>query len=254
VGEAVVVEERGAVLVITINRPGARNAVSREVSVGIAAAMDALESSDRLHVAVLTGAGGTFCAGMDLKAFSRGELVSLPGRGFAGFIEVPPSKPLIAAVEGYALAGGCEIALACDLIVASETAKFGLSEVKRGLIAAGGGLLRLPERLPYHVAMELALTGEMFTAERAHHFGMVNYLTAEGAALDRAVTLGQAVAKNGPLAVVASKQLIIRRRDWSTEDEFEQQRAITAPILASNDAREGARAFVEKRPPVWSGT
>ncbi|MCW2495136.1 crotonase/enoyl-CoA hydratase family protein [Jatrophihabitans sp.] len=251
---AVQTEDRDGVLVITIDRPEARNAVNRAVSEGVAAAMDLLDSSEHLRVAVITGAGNTFCAGMDLKSFSRGETVSLPGRGFAGFVTTPPSKPLIAAVEGYALGGGCEIALACDLIVASVGANFGLTEVKRGLIAAGGGLLRLPERLPYSVAMELALTGDLLTATRAHQFGMVNRLTEDGGALDAAVSLARSISNNGPLAVSATKRLLKQRRDWSTETEFEEQQAITAPVFASNDAREGALAFVEKRPAVWTAT
>ena len=171
--EAVLTEKRGRILIITINRPEAKNSVNAAVSHALAAAMDALDEDPGLSVGVLTGAGGTFCAGMDLKAFARGENVAVKGRGL-GFTERPPAKPLIAAVEGYALAGGTELALATDLIVAARNSAFGIPEVKRGLVAAGGGLLRLPQRIPYAIAMELALTGENLPAERAHELGLVN--------------------------------------------------------------------------------
>ncbi len=238
---------------ITINRPKARNAVNRAVAEQIAAAIDTLESDDSLRVGILTGAGGTFCAGMDLKAFVQGEVPMVEGRGFAGLTEDPPRKPLIAAVEGYALAGGCELALACDLIVASEGAKFGLPEVKRGLCAAAGGLLRLPRQLPYRVALELALTGDMFPAERAMHFGLINRLVADGQAMDTATELARTIVANAPLAVAASKAVVRGSQDWSTTEMFERQRELTDPIRSSEDAREGATAFAEKRAPVWRG-
>ena len=249
----VLTEVEDGVLIVTINRPDAKNAMTRAAAEGIAAAMDRLDSEDDLRVGILTGAGGTFCAGMDLKGFLQGKRPSLPGRGFLGLTQQPPRKPLIAAVEGYALAGGFETVLACDLIVAARTAKFGLPEVKRGLAAAAGGLLRLPRRLPYHVAMEAILTGEMFSAERAQAHGLVNRLVEPGQALDAALELAQAVAANGPLALIASKRVAQESADWSQAEMFERQAAITAPVFASQDAREGAAAFAEKRAPVWKG-
>jgi enoyl-CoA hydratase len=171
------VESDGDVLVITIDRPEARNAVNLTVAEGIAAALDRLDSDAELRVGILTGAGGTFCAGMDLKAFVAGERPYVAERGFAGIVQGPPRKPIIAAVEGWALAGGFEIALACDLIVAARDARFGIPEVKRGLVAAGGALIRLPRRIPYHVAMELALTGDPVGAERAYELGIASRLT-----------------------------------------------------------------------------
>ncbi|NKY31948.1 crotonase/enoyl-CoA hydratase family protein [Nocardia speluncae] len=251
--EEVLVDAQDGILVITLNRPAARNAVNLAVSEAVAAAMTELDSSPDLTVAVLTGAGGTFCAGMDLKAFLRGESPVIPGRGFLGLVEAPPEKPLIAAVEGYALAGGCEAVLAADLVVASRTAKFGIPEVKRGLAAAAGGLMRLPRRIPPAVALELALTGELFDAERAFALGLVNRLADEGQALEAALDLARSIAANGPLAVRASKKVIRESADWSQDEMFEQQRAITGPVFASADAQEGARAFAEKRPPRWRG-
>jgi len=176
---AVSVEVDGGVAVITINRPQARNAVNEAVASGVAAAIDELDPRPDVVAMVLTGAGGTFCAGMDLKAFLAGEKPSIPGRGFAGIVEQPPAKPLIAAVEGYAIAGGFEIALACDMIVAADNAAFGLPEVKRGLVAAGGGLMRLPQRVPYHVAMEWALSGDLIPAQRAYDVSLVNRLAEQ---------------------------------------------------------------------------
>lgn len=250
-GAAVKTEEHDGVLVITIDRPEARNAVNGDVAEGIAAAVDALDSRDDLRVGVLTGSGGTFCAGMDLKAFLRGERPVLPGRGFAGLVERPPAAPLIAAVEGYALAGGFELALACDMIVASDTAKFGLPEVKRGLVAAAGGLFRLPDRIPYHLAMEFTLTGQMVPAERAHAVGLVSRIAPEGRALDAALELAREIAANAPLAVAASKRIIAESRDWPREESFQRQAPIAAEVRSSQDAQEGARAFTEKRAPRW---
>lgn len=241
------------VAVVTIDRPDARNAVDPAVAEGIAAAVDRLDADRDLSVGVLTGAGGTFCAGLDLKAFLRGESPSLEGRGFAGITERPPRKPLIAAVEGYALAGGFEVALACDLIVAADDARFGLPEVKRGLVAAAGGLLRLPRRIPYHLAMELALTGDPVTASRAYEMGLVNRVVAAGEALDAAVRFAAAVAGNGPLALTASKEILAGALDRTEADAFAWQREIGDPVFRSADAREGAQAFAEKRAPVWRG-
>jgi enoyl-CoA hydratase len=251
--EVVQVEQRGRILIITINRPKARNAVNAAVSRGLADAMDRLDGDDSLSVGILTGAGGSFSAGMDLKAFARGENVVVEGRGM-GFTERPPVKPLIAAVEGYCLAGGCELALATDLIVASKDSAFGIPEVKRGLVAGGGGLLRLPQRIPYAIAMELALTGENLTAERAHALGLVNELAEPGAALDAAIGLAERISANGPLAVAATKRIVVEARGWSPEEMWKKQGKILAPVFMSNDAREGAVAFAEKRPPKWTGT
>ncbi|MEJ5031855.1 crotonase/enoyl-CoA hydratase family protein [Comamonas sp. MYb69] len=247
------VETRGPVLIMQLNRPQARNAATLEMAEAMASALDALDSQPELRVGIITGAGGSFCAGMDLKGFLQGKRPSLPGRGFCGLTMRPPAKPLIAAVEGYALAGGFEVALACDLIVAAHDAKFGLPEVKRGLAASAGGLLRLPKRLPYHVAMECILTGDMFGAERFAQLGLVNRLTEPGGALDAALALAQTIAANGPLAVAASKQVASQSGGWPLAEMFDRQAVITAPVFSSQDAREGAAAFAEKRPPAWKG-
>lgn len=246
-------EVHGNVLVMTVNRPEARNAMDRATSVALAAALDELDARDDLRLGIVTGAGGTFCSGMDLKGFLRGERPSVEGRGFAGLTERPPRKVLIAAVEGYALAGGFEMVLACDLIVASRAAKFGLPEVKRGLVASAGGLMRLPRRIPFHLAMEHALTGEMLDAERAHAHGLVNRLVEPGQALAAALQLAASVAANGPLAVATSKRIVSESADWSQSEMFERQKPIAAPVFTSADAREGSAAFAEKRAPNWTG-
>ena len=251
--ESVRTEFGDGIAVITIDRPEARNAVDAAVAEGIAAAVDEFESRADLVIGILTGAGGTFCAGMDLKAFTRGERPAVPGRGFGGLTERPPQKPLIAAVEGWALAGGCELALSADLVVASREAKFGLPEVKRGLVAAAGGLLRLPKALPYQLAMEVALTGDPLTAEQAHAHGLINTLTEPGGALDGAKELAARVAANGTLAVRATKQLVAGALRWTDAEAFAAQAELVAPVFASADAQEGARAFAEKRAPVWRG-
>src|SRR5580658_2648273 len=207
--DAVLTERDGGIAVITINRPEARNAVNGEVARGIAAAVDEFDGDRDVRVIILTGAGGTFSAGMDLKGFLAGDSPVVEGRGFAGITQRPPAKPAIAAVEGYALAGGFEIALSCDLIVASETAKFGLPEVRRGLAAAAGGLLRLPRRVPYHLAMEIALTGEHFSAERLHQAGLISRLVGAGQALAGARELAATVAQGAPLALAATKRVIV---------------------------------------------
>ncbi|MBO9524111.1 MAG: crotonase/enoyl-CoA hydratase family protein [Nocardioidaceae bacterium] len=241
------------VAVITIDRPDARNAVNLEVAHGIAAAVDELEESDDLSVAILTGAGGTFSAGLDLKAFTRGEIPVLPGRGFGGLTDRPPAKPLIAAVEGWALAGGCELALTADLIVAARDARFGIPEVRRGLVAGSGGLLRLPKVLPYHLAMELALTGEPLAAETAYRHGMVNVLTEPGEALAGARALAARIAGHGPLAVRTSKQIVALAVGHTDAEAMAAQQPLVDRVVGSADALEGARAFAEKRPPVWTG-
>jgi enoyl-CoA hydratase len=249
--DPVLTERRDGVLLITLNRPQARNAVNSALAHGVAAALDELDSDDELKVGVLTGAGGSFCAGMDLKAFVAGESPQVEGRGFAGIAQRAARKPLIAAIEGYALAGGLEVALSCDVIVAASDARLGIPEAKRGLIAAAGALIRLPRRIPYHLAMELALTGDPIGAERAHAVGLVNRLAEPGAAVDAALELAATIARNGPLAVDASKQIVSSAQDWTEEQAWQEQAELVGKIFVSEDAREGATAFAEKRDPVW---
>lgn len=251
--QTVQLRREGAVLVITIDRTAVRNAIDRVTSEALARAVDELDTDPALVIGVLTGAGGHFCTGMDLKAFLRGERVELPGRGLAGMVQTPPRKPLIAAVEGYALAGGCEIALACDLIVAAESAQFGIPEVKRGLIAGSGGLLRLPRRIPPQIAMELALTGDLMSAQDARHWGLVNRLVPAGQALKAAMDLATRIATNGPFAVRTTKQVVSESPTWPADEVWARQNALLEQVIASDDAREGATAFAEKRPARWSG-
>jgi enoyl-CoA hydratase len=249
----VLTEVRDRVLVVTINRPDQRNAVNAAVAAGIAHALDRLDADDGLVLGILTGAGKGFCAGMDLKAFVTGERPWYEDRGFAGITRRAADKPLIAAVEGFAVAGGLEVALACDLIVAARGAKLGVPEVKRSLVAAGGGLLRLPRLLPRAVAMEMALTGDPILAERAHELGMVNRLTDPGEALAGALELAAAITPNAPLGIIGSKRILNESLDWPDAEFFDRQETISGPIFDSADAREGATAFAEKRAPVWQG-
>jgi enoyl-CoA hydratase len=249
----VLVEVDDGVAVITINRPRARNAVNGAVARGIAAALDELEERKDVAAYVLTGAGGTFSSGMDLKGFMTGDFPVLAGRGFGGIVEAPPKKPIIAAIEGYALAGGCELALACDIIVASEEAKFGLPEPKRGLVAGAGGVMRLPQRIPYHIAMEIALTGDHFPASRLYELGLVNHVTPAGGALAKALELAKKIAGNAPLALAATKRVMVESADWSRDEMFKKQGEIINPVFGSKDAMEGAAAFAEKRAPQWKG-
>lgn len=248
----VLTEVEDGVLIVTINRPDAKNAMTRAAAEGIAAAMDRLDAEDDLRVGILTGAGGTFCSGMDLKGFLRGERPTVEGRGFGGVVEAPPKKPLIAAVEGYALAGGLELMIACDLVVANANAKFGIPEVKRGLVAAAGGVMMLPDQIPQRIAMELALTGDFIDANRAFQLGLINEVT-EGSALDGAKALAARIAANGPLAVRVSKQIIKESRGWPMQERYARQAELIAPVFVSADAREGAAAFAEKRKPNWTG-
>lgn len=251
--DEVLVEHTEGMVIITINRPAQKNAVNRAVSYGVCEALDEMDHRSDLRIGILTGAGGTFCAGMDLKAFLRGEVTRVKGRGIMGLAMTPPRKPLIAAVEGYALAGGFESVLACDLVVAARDAKFGLPEVKRGLAAAAGGLMRLPRLIPQRIAMEAALTGDMIGAERLYQYGLINVLVEPGQALEEAKKLARRIMINAPLAVAASKQVIIEQRDWSIDEMFARQESITGHLLKSVDAREGASAFAEKRLPQWRG-
>jgi enoyl-CoA hydratase len=250
--DSLIVERRESVLVMTMNRPGVRNALDADISRRIAAAMDELDGDPELRVGVLTGAEGVFSSGMDLKAFGEGQVPVVEGRGLAGFAETPPAKPLIAAIEGYALAGGFEVALACDLAVAGRDARFGLPEVRRGLIASGGGLIHLPRRIPYALAAELALTGAMIEAPRALELGLLNRVVDSGGALAAAIELAGEIATNAPLATQATKQILRFAAEEGEAASWHRQVAVREKISASADAQEGALAFVEKREPVWS--
>jgi enoyl-CoA hydratase len=251
--DEVLVDIADGIMIVTLNRPEARNAANKALAEGVSAAMDELESNDEVRVAILTGAGGTFCSGMDLKAFVSGETPSIEGRGFAGLTEYTPSKPLIAAVEGYALAGGLELAISCDLIVTADNAKFGIPEVKRGLAAAAGGLMKLPKQIPPRLAMELALTGDFISAQRACEVGLVNEVVPAGTALEAAKALAARIVANGPLAVAVSKKVVLESADWSASEMWDKQAALVMPVFTSEDAIEGSVAFAEKRAPNWKG-
>lgn len=250
--DELLVREEDGILIMTINRPEAKNAMTKACSEAIAAALDRLDGEDHLRVGILTGAGGTFCSGMDLKGFLRGETPSVKGRGFGGLTEKKPAKPLIAAVEGYALAGGLELMIACDMVVAKSSAKFGIPEAKRGLVAAAGGLMVLPDLIPHKIAMELALTGEFIDAARAYELGMINRVT-DGDALEAALELAGTINANGPLAVKVSKQIIEESRGWALDERYAEQGKLMPQIFMSEDAREGSAAFAEKRAPNWKG-
>ncbi|MFG1877882.1 crotonase/enoyl-CoA hydratase family protein [Sphaerisporangium sp. NPDC049003] len=251
--DEVLVEVEGGIAVITINRPQARNAINGNVARAVVAALDELEERKDVSAYVLTGAGGTFSAGMDLKGFLTGDFPLVEGRGFGGLTERPPKKPIVAAVEGYALAGGFELVLACDIVVASEEAKFGLPEPKRGLIAGAGGVMRLPRRIPYHIAMEIALTGDHYPASRLYELGLVNRVTPAGEALATAKEIAAKIAANAPLALLATKRILVESADWSRDEMFARQQEIINPVFGSKDAMEGAAAFAEKRAPNWAG-
>lgn len=247
------VERRGAILIIAINRPERRNAVNRAVSLAMVDALDELAADPTLQVAIITGSGGTFCSGMDLKAFVDGERPEIEERGFAGICECIVEKPVIAAVEGYALAGGFELALACDLIVAADNATFGLPEAARGLVAGSGGLLRLGRRIPPGIALEFALTAAPIPADVAQQWGLVNRLVPAGTALDAAIALAEQIAANAPLSIAMSKRLMRESRLWSEDEMFDRQRPLSESVINSEDAKEGAQAFAEKRAPQWRG-
>jgi enoyl-CoA hydratase len=245
----IVTETHGRVRLITLNRPEAKNAVNSALGQALVAAIQELDGDDGLTAGVLTGAGGGFSAGMDLKAFAKEG----PPKGFNEFLQNGSQKPLIAAVEGFALAGGLEIALTCDLIVAAKGVKLGIPEVNKGLFAAGGGLFRLPNRIPYGVAMEMALTSDPITAEEGRELGLVTRLAEPGKAAEVALELAERIAKNAPLAVAASKQIIRQTRGLTEEESWALQGPILGKVFTSEDAKEGPRAFAEKREPRWTG-
>ena len=258
--DPVLVERDGHVLVITLNRPEARNAVNGPLTLAVGTALDGAEKDGAIRAVVLTGSGDVaFCAGVDLKALSRGETLNPPGTeqwGFAGVVNHPISKPVIAAVNGAALGGGTELVLAADLAVAADTATFGTPEVCRGLIAAAGGLVRLPEQLPRKIAMQLILTGEPIDATTALRWGLVNAVVPADAVRATALELADTIARNAPLAVQASKRVAQGIRDGSIAAEEDAWAASNHEILAligTEDAIEGPTAFAEKRQPVWKG-
>jgi enoyl-CoA hydratase len=248
--DAILTERRGRVLIITMNRPEAKNAINGDLSNGLWAAIQELNTDPALTAAVLTGSGGAFCSGMDLKAFAKGEDIG----PLTTFLQNGADKPLIGAIEGFALAGGLEVALACDLLVAAEGARLGIPEVKVGLFAAGAGVIRLPSRVGYGKAMEMAITGDPISAEDGLQFGLIARLAAPGTAVDVAIELAERVAKNAPLAVAASKKMIRATQGSSEEELWELQGTLVGPVFTSNDAKEGPAAFAEKRDPNWSGT
>ncbi len=248
--DEVLTERRGRVLVITLNRPDQMNSINTALAQALVAAIEELDSDPALSLGVLTGAGRGFSAGMDLKAFAKEG----PPQGFQRFIEHGSGKPLVAAIEGFCLAGGLEMALVCDLLVAADNVRFGIPEVGVGLFAGGGALLRLPRRVPYGVAMEMALTGDPISAAKALELGLVSRLTEKGGALDGALELAERIAKNAPLSLKATKA-VLREMQGHTEGEFwKMQASHIKSVFTSDDAKEGPRAFAEKRPPVWSGS
>jgi enoyl-CoA hydratase len=251
--DVLLVERAGGVLVMTLNRPEARNAINRELSLAVAGALDELDASDDLHAGIITGAGGTFSSGMDLRAYATGESIEVEGRGVAGLTRTPPDKPLIAAIEGFALAGGFEMALSCDLLVAADDVVLGLPEVRRGLIAGSGGLLRLSRRMPYALAAEYGLTGRRFGAAEAARWGVVNRVVPTGTTLATALELAAEIGESSPYALAATKTVLRAATELSDAEAWRVQDETLDRVFASEDSREGARAFVEKRPPVWSG-
>ena len=248
-------EIRGRVGVLKINRPEKKNAVNGDVARGMEAALDQLEENPEVWLGVLTAEGNVFCAGADLKAINEGKAGDLQTErgGFGGLVARTRTKPLIAAVDGPALAGGTEIVLACDMVVASTAASFGIPEVKRSLVAAAGGLFRLPRMLPRNIALELGLTGDPITAERAYQFGMVNELCEPGTALDTALAFAARIAANAPLAVRETLRLMLELRDADDETAFKASGAAMIGLASTEDFWEGPKAFLEKRDPQWQG-
>ncbi|WFU31356.1 crotonase/enoyl-CoA hydratase family protein [Bradyrhizobium brasilense] len=251
VSKRILTERRGPMLIVTFNRPEVKNAVDFESSKAMESAMDILDREDELFVGIITGAGGNFSAGADLKEAAKRSPFPQLARGGFGIMKRPPRKPLIAAVEGYAVGGGFETCLACDLIVAARNAKFGLPEVRHNVLATGGGLFRLPRRIPYHLAMELALTGAFKEAPYFERFGFVNRLAEPGKALEEAIKLAESLLVNGPIALAASKEIVFQSLD--NEEDWAKQLPVAQKVLDSEDMREGLRAFAEKREPLWKG-
>lgn len=252
-GAGILVEASDGLMIVTIDRPAVKNAIDYAAAEAIAHALERLDADETLSVAIVTGAGGGFCSGMDLSAFLQGSKPSYGDRGFAGMTRRSADKPLIAAVEGWAVAGGFEIALACDIIIASEGARFALPEVRRGLLAAAGALLRLPRRMPYHAVMDIALTGDPVTAERLYALGVVSRLTTPGTALDEAKLVARRIMEGGPLAIAATKRVLVEQQDWTLDTMWGRQDPYFRSVADSSDAQEGAAAFKERRPPQWRG-
>jgi enoyl-CoA hydratase len=249
-------ERRGAIALVTLNRPEARNAVSPEVSQTMATILDDVEADATLRAVVLTGRGEVFSAGADLKVVAQGNAneIARGKGGFAGIVTRDFPKPLIAAVNGPALAGGFEIVLSCDLVVAADTSRFGIPEVKRGLMAAAGGLIRLPKRVPLAIALELAMTGDPIDASRALQLGLVNRVVAADDVVDEAIALAERIGENSPAAVRASRQLVREAAELTEAEGWKRTIELMTPVFESGDAIEGATAFAEKRPPVWRST
>lgn len=254
-GEYIQTEQHGPVLVIRLNRPDARNAFNKAMAMEMSAIIDSYDADCDLRAAVITAEGKTFSAGQDLIEAAKGQMAVCEKRGGFGLFHKPPEKPLIAAIEGQALAGGMELALCCDMIVASTAAIFGLAEAKRGLVAVGGGCFRLPRRVPYAVAMEMIITAEPRSAQDMAHHGLVNRVVEPGTTLEEALKIAATIARNGPLAVKAAKAIAARSvaEGWSDEQGWTLQQEIVRPVMTSADLQEGLRAFAEKRDPVWTG-